>query len=51
MKIPNKQRKYITEFIHGVNTKDFARANDALKQVIQEKIKERIKTVSTKPLF
>jgi len=51
MKTPNKEREAITNFIKNIGAKDFASANEALKQVLHEKLKNRIRKVSTKPLF
>jgi hypothetical protein len=51
MKIPSKQRILISKFIQSIGERNFADANENMKALVNEKIKTRIKTAATKPLF
>lgn len=51
MKNLKKERKSILNFIKQLNEQDFASANNSLKKVLHEKIKQRIAIVAKKPLF
>jgi len=51
MKNNNTQRKNIVNFIKHLNERDFSTANKSLKQVLHDKIKQRIALVAKKPLF
>jgi|DEB0MinimDraft_4_1074332.scaffolds.fasta_scaffold146087_2 hypothetical protein len=51
MKNTNPERKPILNFIKQLNERDFSKANNSLKQVLHNKIKQRIALVAKKPLF
>jgi hypothetical protein len=51
MKSKNSEKKIITSFIKQLNERDFASANNSLKNILHNKIKKRIALVASKPLF
>ena len=51
MKHNNPERKSILSFIKQLNEQDYAKANNSLKSILHNKIKQKIATVAKNPLF